>query len=474
MIYNLSNIKNCSFLTINEKEGVTYITYDNNYLTERFLYYFLGSGDTVFSYDFWELCDYLRKSGVKVTPNSRLYPFFDKKGYAPFDSTIVTEIYKLPNLFRAAFSPGKDVIYTLCNIEKTYTGTERELVTKAIMNCFKRENKNVILFSGGFDSTLIAYIAKKNDFDVELVNGAYSDDMSPNDPVEKEYSNRLASYLGQDYNVIKIDQHKVTKETITSIIAKQPNTAHFSLIFNAINEFYKGQPVNFISGQQADSILNYGSTSVPRINGLKPEGYGELIKRVINMSNSKVLKTVFKVLNPKLELAQPSIITGYRKFPIIKDSLTYNSIATLYSDFLSKCSSPECVLNNNILFYTLTHMSGSDASAIINCIDSIGDPLPFNDKELIWYYMFKKNSMKEKILPKRIIHEILQEDPTLYDIISHKPNTLNISYEIRFDVLCKELNLNQEYERLASIFDLPRKISYNNYHLAKCYERIFS
>lgn len=448
------------------------IKYKTDYLTNSFLYFIRIGRDFLFSFDFFELCERVRDSNINLNPNNKSYPFFIEKGYEPFDSTIVEGIHKVPNLCELVIENG-DYYYQLIDLSM-YDTDEKGLVIKSICKCFSKDFKNIILFSGGYDSTLLAKVAKDNGIEVELVNGAYSDNLSANDSVEKSYSNRIAKYLGLPYKVVEISQTQFDKNDLDHIVEVQPNTAHYSFIYYSIKKAIGSNNINFISGQQADSILNYGSTSMIKLYKGRIQGIGELVRRYLYMKGNSIHALLFCLLNNlPSRYKQSSMLIGFRKLPIIKDIDIYNSFVYIFEEFLSRVKSPSVVLENNVIFYCMSFLQGSDASGILSLINSTHNPLPFSDYSLIKFYANKNNSLSDIYYPKKTVHELLKEDKTLYSILDKKPNILNISYEIRFAKLVGNLNLLSEYNELARKYSIKGPITFNRYHLVHCLHKIF-
>lgn len=473
MIYDIHDLAERKNLTIKVYENRISVQYNSSHLTNDFLYFSQTDSGFKFSFDFFELCIYLKREGCILSPYTESFCFFVEKGYEPFDSTIIREVYKLPNLCELIIQ-GNDFKYDIVDLGQATIKDEKSTINKAICNSFDKCAKNIILFSGGFDSTLLAKIAKDNGYDVELVNGAYSDNLSANDSIEKNFSNKIADYLRLPYRVIKIEPKEFTRKDLYSIIESQPNTAHYSFIYYAINREISHENVNIISGQQADSILNYGSTSMIKLSGFHVQGLGELCRRYLYMKGNLLHGLIFAIFNGlPFRLKQASLLVGYRKLPIIKKISLYNSFADIYNLFLSKLNQPDVIINNNILFYSTSFLQGSDASGILRIMKTQKHPLPFSDLDLVKYYAQKNNSLSDVFYPKRIIHEILKEDKELYKILKSKPNIQNISYEIRFYQLAKTLNIETEYKEMASQYSIEGEMSFNKFHLVYCLNKIF-
>lgn len=486
MIYSLNNgtIKqlNKSFSCIHS-DNVIRISYTQSYLERQSLYYTICHNDFICGNDFFELVIYLRKLNVRIELETGILNFFLEKGYAPFDYTIIKGIFKLPNLVSLILDKNNySISYSLERIESD-DQDDLSVIENSIRSCLDVNRKNVILFSGGYDSTLLALISRKylplNK--IELVTGKIQGNSYKPNIDDVKYSKVIATYLGLEHHVVSVDLHDIEYPDLDKIIYSQPNSAHFSIVFEKINSEYISKGCHFISGQQADSILNFGFTSFVKFDKGRIEGIGELLRRYIYLSNSYLCKNIFRFLNPQLSshCFQLSLMCGERKFPLIKGDekkQLYYKLSDAYDSFLFKFSKQDKnrILNSFQLFYIFTHISGSDASAILNNIETNGNPLPFNQKELISHFILKHNSYRDKYIPKRPIMDLIKnEDVKLYDLIRRRPNTPNISYLDNFCIIGRHLNLNDYFARAEAVYNLKLPYCYNAYHLYRCLDKIY-
>lgn len=483
MIYRTpQEVKRNPLTTTHENNDSFLVSYSGDHLIGKFLYYSIFNKEIIFSFDFFELSHFLLKQKMRLELNNDVIPFFTDKGYVPMDYTIIMQIKKLPNFCSLKISKLTNEITYILNPTSSNDKKRNDIkiVKDAIYQCFDKKRKNVILFSGGFDSTLIAYLAKKKlpSERIELTIGGYKGIKFEPNTLDIEYSKLISNELKLELTVIEADIDLITNEQINELILKQPNTAHFSIIFQEINNHYKNEDVNIISGQQADSILNFGSTSFLKFSGYKIQGLGELVRRLIYLSKPTILKAIFKLLNSNLRnkthYPQLSLYCGYKKLPYITNERCYSLLSKLYTNFLEKLEDKKRVLESNHIFYIFFHLSGSDASGILNNIHSTGNPLPFNSNLLVNHFCEKNYTLSEKIMPKKPIMDILRQDPKLWSILKARPNTPNLSYEIVFNHISNRLNLEQDFQRLTKKFKLKNlDFCYNNYHLAKCLEYIY-
>lgn len=454
-----------------------HLSYREEYLTHKFLYYYVFNDTLQLSFDFFEICESFKNTYGRIEVNKGLIPFFSEKGYAPFDCTIIGNIFKIPNFLtlhvdRKSFT----VKYKLDEISLDCS-KDTDIIINSIKKVFDPERKNVILFSGGFDSTLIAYLGKKyfKEYNIELATGYYSDFSFEPAKIDQKYSQIVADALGFPFVMYSKEIKKITKIEFENIVYKQPNTSHFSFIFDCINNAYKEGKVNFISGQQADSVLNFGSTAFFRLHGLKIEAGGELLGRIIWGLPTPVSSRIFKLLNRAISLkySQLSLLVGDRKFPVIKNEGLYNSAAQLYEGFLNKMEN-RYIEKSNLLFYVLTFLSGSDASGIVNNVTSTGHILPFDDKSLIWHFICKRNTFQDLWIPKRPVMEILKEDKKIWKILMSRPNTPGLSFTLIFDAVNETLHLEEEFNRMKKDLDLEEtEFGFHSYHLMLCLKRIY-
>ena len=455
--------------------------YCGDYITQNFLYFAPAAGDLYFSSDFFELSKFMQKKEGNIKLNQNILSFFLKCGYTPFDQTIFSGIYKLPNYaFLRIQKSSRRFTYHLIYPEPVGNNRDTTVLKEAIETSICPDKKNVILFSGGFDSTLIAELCKNksanNSVPFELVTGRFSDlDFLPN-KMDEEFSLQLAKAMGLSLKMIDCYILEISKEDMDTIILKQPNAAHCSFIFNQIYKSYKDQNVQFISGQQADSVLGFGSTSLLKFSGLHLQGAGELFRRFYYLSSPKVGRFLFRLLNSDLNARfyQLSLMAGIRKLPLIKNKALFLSFEKVYKDYLDKSENPECILNSNLLFYIQTFLSGSDSSGILNVMHTADSALPFNRKVLLNHFLRKRFSVLDKIISKKPVHDLLHSAPGLLKLLKQKPNTPNLlTIDTILQRVSAKLQLQQEFEELCakySIRDLT--INYHPYHLVKCYDHI--
>ncbi|MDR0676447.1 MAG: 7-cyano-7-deazaguanine synthase [Elusimicrobiota bacterium] len=479
-IYPNNKLEDNTIIEIKEYDNKVIIRLKNDYIGCDFLYYSHLGEHIYISFNFFELCEFLLQK-TDVTINQRILHFFTKYGYAPMDYTIINEIYKLPNLCELVFNRIENHISYRVSINDRYKEmNSQDVIVKTIYRSLDKNKKNIILFSGGLDSTLIAILAKKKleSDNIELVFGKYEGVNFKPHLIDEECSDSISKELNLKIRKIIVDINDLRVNDFEDIIYSQPNSAHFSFIFKKISDFYKNCDVNYISGQQADSILNYGSTSPIKIGNKGLEGFGELIRRYLYMSNSIKLNLVFKYLNNEKKILyrypQLSLYYGYKKLPIINDYIEYNNLASLYNSFIKKTTTNIDILENNLLFYVFFHLSGSDASGILNIMCSKERSiLPFNDINLFSFFCIKKNNLEEIFIPKKAIVDILKKEKIIWNILKNKPNIPNISYEIIFNEVAKNNDLMSDYLRISSNYKINLPFCFNSYHLAKCYEKIY-
>lgn len=453
------------------------ISYSGEYLTHKFLYYYIFKDSLQLSFDFFEICESLKNSYGKVEVNKVLIPFFSEKGFAPFDCTIIENVKKIPNLLTLCLDRNSFAIRYKLNEHSIDCSKDTDVIVNSIKRMFDPKRKNIILFSGGFDSTLIAYLGKKyfKEYNIELATGYYSDFCFEPSKIDQKYSQIVADTLELPLAIYSKEIKKITKVEFENIAFRQPNTSHFSFIYDNINNAYGKEEVNFISGQQADSVLNLGSTAFLRLHGLKIEAGGELLRRIIWGLPTSVSSRIFKMLNRNIspKYSQLSLFVGDRKFPIIRNEELYKSTVQLYEEFLNKMEY-RYIEKSNLLFYVFTFLSGSDASGIVNNVKSTGHILPFDDKSLIWHFIRKRNSFKDLWIPKRPVMKLLKEDKNIWKILMSRPNTPNLSFTLIFDAINEILHLEEDFKRMKKELGLEEiEFGFHAYHLMLCWKRIY-
>ena len=484
MLYYLSNkdLSNCDIVDFDEDDRKYYVSYNSCYLTNEFLYYVKICNEFVFSFDFFEIVNLLRKN-QEISLNIDVINFFVDKGYSPMDYTFINGVYKLPNITKMCIDKQSfGVFYKLNEYESKNNFTDVDILKKSIYKCFTDNGRNVILFSGGFDSTLIALLGKlkyKKE-QLELVTTKFLGvDFEPN-RIDIEYSKKIAEVLDLNFRIINVDIDAITSDELDELIFIQPNTSHLSLLFYPVRDFYqrKNMDCTFISGQQADSILNIGSTASLKYSSFKVEGLGELFRRLFCLMNPCLSKIIFCLLNPfcSKKYYQLFRICGFKYLPWIKDENKYITYSRLYKAFVKRHYESRRILSSFHLFYLYTHLSGSDASGVLSFLSKNNYPLPFNDLRLVWHFVNKKYTFMDIITPKRPIVDLLKKHVELWDILVDRPNTPNISGDMIFNKISIKLDLEKKYRLYAKEYGIPNNIPFNyqSFHIARCLDKIYS
>lgn len=469
-------------ITVIKTESSVSVEYSSEYLTTKFLYYAVKKDNIYFSFDFFELEKEISPSIDSLNINNEVLPFFIEKGYTPFDKTYLKEISKLPNLVKMIYDfKSQKVSYKLTRIVVDQKVSKEEIIEKSIVDACDREKKNFILFSGGYDSTLVSMIAKKilPHNNIELLTGnLISSNFIPNTE-DVKYSNILAKQLGLDINIIDKDINKISNKDLENIIYNRPTSAHFSIVYQSIKEFleqsYNGN-YHIISGQQADSVLNFGATSFLKFKGRERyfEGKGELALRFLYLSSPVYTRLLFKIFNPDLPTwgYVLSPLVGKNKLPIIKNKNVFESLFKSFSEFLEKFNKEdsEYIRSSFLLIYTFTFLSGSDAAGVISTFGS-DKSLPFSNKGLLWYFIETSINLFDKIIPKRPIMNLINKDKTIWNTIKKRPNTPPNSYLEIFYNIGKRLNLEDFNNDMQKKYGLELPYCFNTIHLLKCLEK---
>lgn len=484
MIYNAGeNISELDSLGILIKEDSNSIEleYKSEYLTTKFLYYSVYKGTLICSFDLFEIQRKIKTLKGETSIERDVLDFFIEKGYTPFDVTYIKEIYKLPNLVKLIFNKRNQTIkYELIRKAVDPNVKPEEMISEAIRNSVEKDKKNYILFSGGFDSTLVADIAKYrlSKDQIELITGnLVTTDFIPNIE-DVHYSKVLSSKLGLPLKVVDKELKSVTTEDLDHITLSRPTTAHFSIVYQAIKDYLNSessQDYHVISGQQADSILNFGSTSFFKLRGRNRffEGKGDLFVRSLYLSSPVYVKLLFSLINNgDSEGYILSPVVGKNKTPLIRNKTLYMDLLKLYKSFVSKFNKEDIqmIQSSFLLVYIFTFLSGSDASGVISTFNT-DNSLPFSSKSLLWYYLTKENSLLDKIIPKRPIMNLLKQDKEVWETLKTRPNTPNISYLENFNKIGDILRLKGYQEDTQKIYGLHLPYCFNSIHLLKCLQK---
>lgn len=457
------------------------LEYGSAYLTTNFLYYAIYKGIIICSFDIFELNKKYKSLNGGINIDTEVIPFFMEKGYTPFDRTYWYGIYKLPNMVKLIFDKRTSTIrYELSRMEIDQVHSSEEVIVEAIKNSVEIDKYNYILFSGGYDSTLVADVAKQNipKNQVGLITGNLTSvDFIPNKE-DVYYSKILASKLDLSIQYVDKDVTSISMADLDNIIFNKPTSAHFSIVYQSIKEYIENQgesEYHIISGQQADSVLNFGSTSFLKLKGRNRlfEGKGDLFIRALYLSSPSYAKILFSFINLiDNEGYILSPVVGNRKLPLIKNMDIYANLLLIYNDFVAKFSQEdtEFIKTSFLMIYIFTFLSGSDASGVISTFKT-DNSLPFSEKKLLWHFLKKDNKIQDKIIPKRPIMNLLKREDELWKILKTRPNTPALSYLDIFYKIGKALGLQEYQNEIQKQYDIVLPYCYNSIHLLKCLQK---
>ena len=427
------NIPNCIFL-IKEKNSFE-IFYEGEVLDTEFLYYTETQDEIKFSHDFFEII----KSIPKPSLNIDACNVYTHLGYTPYNFTIYNEIHKIPSVCKLNFIDGK-LFLSLGLIKLESKISSKDLIYNSIRDSYCSQKKNAILFSGGYDSILTALILKKEfgKDNLKLITIAYDNiDFIPI-KLDLEYSKKIAKELDLEHEIVLYDPKKDNiKNRFNTILLNNPLSVHFSFLFSYLSEFYSSSDYNFISGQNADSIINLGATSQFKITkDLKLEGLGESLRRffyIVKPDYGRALYWLLSFFNKVDDSYVITPITGFRKFPFPNKSILHQSFKNLKVNFDSSFRNNKKV-NQYILNHLLSFMQGGDNSVMLTYFkNSKNQLLPFANMKLISHYLYKKKvSFKNVIFGKYDIISLFNDlaSDNVKKILSEKPNIPNIDGDI--------------------------------------------
>ena len=428
-----TNIKNCIF-QIKENNSFE-ISYDSDVIVTEFLYYVETQYEIKFSHDFFEIVN----SIPKPTLNMDACNVYTHSGYTPYNFTIYNEIHKIPSVCKLNFIDDK-LFLSLGLIKPKDKISSKDLIYNSIRDSYCSRKKNAILFSGGYDSILTALILKKEfgKDNLKLITIAYDNiDFMPV-KLDLEYSKKIAKELDLEHEIVLYDPKKDNiQNRFNTILLNNPLSVHFSFLFSYLSEFYSSSDYNFISGQNADSIINLGATSQIRITkNLKLEGIGEALRRffyIVKPDYGRVLFGLLNFSNKADNSFTTTPISGFRKFPFPNKSILHQSFKNLKVKFDSSFRNNKRV-NQYILNHLLSFIQGGDNAVMLTYFkNSNNQLLPFANLKLVTHYLFKQNvSFKNVIYGKYDVISMFNDlaSYNLRKILSEKPNTPNIAGDI--------------------------------------------
>ena len=374
-----------------------------------------------------------------ISLNHEQFEFWKKKNYTIGSKTLFNEIKKIPPSSKTLFINNKiehDVYFNSNNLK--IKGNLKTILSKCLNKNLKhlKNKKNVLLFSGGKDSSLIAQILKKKKIKFIPIILNTTPKISELE-INKQHAMEVAernnlNLISVDVNLDKIDKKSIIKNMLFDF--------HFSILhFEGMKKIKKtfGKNINIICGQSSDSIFSYGASA---------NTASHVISRISFIYNNSLLSFIVKFIlekkyNRKILFynieKENLFFFSYYYYLFIEKELYLKSIKTrkIINDLKNK------IINRIDMFMYLKifgFLQGSDNQVVVNSckINNFNLIMPYLDPQLIYGIIRKKNSLKDIFYPKYPVIELLDES---YNLLKKKKIILNKLYrhnlnKIEFDL----------------------------------------
>jgi hypothetical protein len=365
------------------------------------------------------ITNHLKLDKKKLTLNLEELELWKKKNYTTGSATFYNEITKFPPATKSFFVK-KNILHKIYfDKNKETNQNSLDLALKNLLNKnlekLKNYKRNILLFSGGNDSSLIAQellIQRIKFIPICLI----SEPESYESKINYYNANKICEKNKLILKVIKVNFNK--KINYEKIINNMLFDFHLSILhFEGIKIIKKiyGKNINIICGQGADSILSYGASS----NTLS-----HFVSRLSFFYDNIILNFFLrfflrrKYSNELIFFNIPYEIRFFFSFYyyalidkelFCKTQKIQRKILNIKKKFLCK---KEFIMYLKIYGF----LQGSDNQVVIKSCNSVGIDnvyMPFCDPQIIYAIINKKNNFKDIFFPKYVIKELLNNNFTL-------------------------------------------------------------
>ncbi len=381
----------------------------------------------------------------QISLNYEQFEFWKKKNYTIGSKTLFNEIQKIPPASKTLFINNNikhDIYFNSNNLK--IKGNLKTILLKCLNKNLEhlknKKNKNILLFSGGKDSSLIAQILKKKKIKfIPVILNTY--------PKVLEFENNKLNamkiakennfnLLSIDINLNNIDEKKIVNSMLFDF--------HFSILhFEGLKKIKKifGKNINIICGQSADSLFSYGASAstVSHLYSRISFFYNNLfLSFIAKLFLQKKYKRKILFFNIKKEYLF-FLSFYYYLFVEKKLYLRSNKIRQTVDDLKLKLINKKDFLMYLKIFGFL---QGSDNQVVVkSCIiNNFNLIMPYMDPQLIYGVIAKKNSIKDIFYPKYPVTELLKES----EYISKKKEIL-IRKSFKHNLNKIESNLKKKF-----------------------------
>ena len=410
------------------KSGVTYL---GNDIFGNFRLYFRRTGDCfVFSDDWQRLVEDIRseQGGFQISEHEKY--FFERHLHTTGGRTLIDGVEKMPpaSLFTIAGDEVKQELYFRTGIRREvnddyYYQRNLEFITENISNGLRPNLKNILLFSGGVDSTLLALIMREADIPFTAVLMRYIP-ASGNNLVDQHKSRGVAEQLGLDYEVIG-ESITDTLHVLNRAVRRHPFDRAFSVPAYRTTELLKEKygPCNLINGQSSDSIYCSGPSG---------KTIGCLIQRfilsrfyargsaAINRPTAWLTAMLYRYrwrmkFGFKIPTAFPEYARGLLDpegyLPIMHTDEEHRKYQGYLSDISEDITRKLRFDTDSILMYMkMMYLQGHTNQFPIESAKEYGHNLvmPYLDSRIVYLKMQRQNELKNLFRPRYVLEDVMR------------------------------------------------------------------
>jgi hypothetical protein len=283
----IKNIKGYFLILIKNKNNIFLI----NDIFGNFRCYYLKKKNEIY------ISNYLNnfKNNISRKLNLHEFNFWKQKGYTSGDETFYKELKKIPpnSIFKINKKLSIKSYFGLIkkiNYNYNHENFVKQKLIESLNILKKNKQKIILLFSGGVDSTALAFLMKQLKIKfIPIYFATIPNTYESNKGLE--LVKRIGKFIKIKPKILKI-KLKTKKNIITKILRFMRFDLHTSIVqFEGIKKILGiyGKNIQIISGQSSDSIFCYGAST------------NSLSHIIIRFMNIFKIPLLFKFIKRKLE-----------------------------------------------------------------------------------------------------------------------------------------------------------------------------
>lgn len=339
----------------------------------------------------------------------------------------------------------------------------------------KGYENEIVLLSGGVDSSVLLGILKDNTEKAKAVTFSYSPRFEIN-AKDVERSKIIAKKFNVEHEIIEIDIKSLQISQLDEIVLKMPFTAHFSIPFIHTFKHFQNKNYRFWSGQNCDSLYNLGPT----------EKYSYIHRFLISTPYLKMNKGIY---GHKKFLIQKKIVdsiiiayyyTFYRKRVLIPSDFqelvqffeqSNQYLALKFAEeknFLNKLSHQEKTITvreaNFFLFDNklASFFSGRDNKVLFNSADlfKLTCDLPYSQGNMIHLFRNMSKNFTDVLYPKKYLYRFAFEQYGLKKEFNFRISQNYLENESWWDYLINRTSIGFDLRQLGD--EKLKRIGFTN------------